>query len=168
MRADNVFPFERRIPPTPPNDFSIPEALGKCRVLMQTLAQYELADDVYEACVATLLINLHDLLQKARGAGHPLTFSEHIDADDEVTNVTELVAKCRNAACHVWHRSNNTSSKLFSFGRVAGYCPRATVIDGIRRGCDFHDDAAIYYGKYRLYLKRHVSRAIDALSVMFS
>lgn len=166
MCADNVFPFERRMPPSPPSDFDSAEALHKCRALMKTLGQYDLPDETYEACVLMLLVNLHDLLQRAKAAGQPVTFTDHIEPDAEVDNVSELVAKSRNAACHVWGRSN-ASSNAFRFNRVAGYCRHATVFDGKTLGCEFHDDVAIYYGKCRLYLNRHAVRALVALADVF-
>jgi hypothetical protein len=167
MCADNVFPFERRVPPSPPRDFDTADALRKCRLLLQTLGRYDLAEESCEACVLMLLVNLHDLLQLARGAGSALTFDEHIDPDAGVANVTELVAKLRNAACHVWGRANS-GYNAFRFHRVAGYCPRATLFQSKPIGCDYHDDMAIYYGTTRLYLKRHATRALDELDRLFA
>ena len=141
MNTDNVFPFERRAPPSPPADFDAGQAIRTCRSLMQSLGQYDLSETVYEACVVMLLVNLHDLLQAARATGRPLVFADYIDPREDASNITELVAKCRNAACHVWTRP--------------------------ALGCDYHDDVAIYYGRYRLYLRRHVLRAVEELAVLF-
>lgn len=167
MCADNVFPFERRVPPGPPSDFDTAGALRKCRALLKTLGRYDLDDEGFEACIVMLLVNLNDLLHGARLAGRPLLFADFIDQDAGVANVTELIAKCRNAACHVWGRANPGFS-AFRFSRVAGYCPRATVVDGKALGCDFHDDVAIYYGSTRFYLHRHAGRAIDELGALFA
>jgi hypothetical protein len=173
MNSDNVFPFERRAPPSPPPDFDAVQAIRTCRSLMQSLGQYDLSETVYEACVVMLLVNLHDLLQAARAGGSPLVFSDYIDPREDASNITELVAKCRNAACHVWTKPASAQSALlqstiYRFYRVAGYCPRATQFDDKVLGCDYHDDVAIYYGRYRLYLKRHVLRAVEELAVLFS
>jgi len=168
MNTDNVFPFERRAPPSPPADFDAGQAIRTCRSLMQSLGQYDLSETVYEACVVMLLVNLHDLLQAARAGGQPLVFSDYIDPKEDASNITELVAKCRNAACHVWPKPAAAQSMVYRFYRVAGYCPRATQLDDKVLGCDYHDDVAIYYGRYRLYLKRHVLRAIDELAGLFN
>ncbi|MEH6435593.1 hypothetical protein [Massilia sp. DD77] len=167
MNTDNVLAFERRAPPSPPADFDAVQAIRTCRSLVQSLGQYDLSEIVYEACVAMLLVNLHDLLQTARAIGKPLVFAEYLDPKEDATNITELVAKCRNAACHVWTKSSATKSTVYRFYRVAGYCPRATVLDDKALGCDYHDDVALYYGRHRLYLKRHVLRAIEELAVVF-
>jgi hypothetical protein len=172
MNTDNVFPFERRAPPSPPADFDAARAIRTCRSLMQSLGQYDLSETVYEACVVMLLVNLHDLLQTARAVGRPLVFADYIDPKEDVANITELVAKCRNAACHVWTKQvpaqPGAPSAIYQFYRVAGYCPRATQFVDKVLGCDYHDDVAIYYGRYRLYLKRHVLRAVEELTVLFS
>lgn len=171
MNTDNVFPFERRAPPSPPADFDAGQAIRTCRSLMQSLGQYDLSETVYEACVLMLLVNLHDLLQTARASGRPLVFGDYIDPKEDASNITELVAKCRNAACHVWTKpaagQSPGQSAGYRFYRVAGYCPRATQLDDKVLGCDYHDDVAIYYGRYRLYLKRHALRAIEELAVLF-
>lgn len=167
MNTDNVFPFERRAPPAPPADFDATASLRTCRSVMQALGQYDLSETVYEACVAMLLVNLHDLLQTARAIGKPLVFAEHIDMKEDAPNITELVARCRNAACHVWTRATASNSTVYRFHRIAGYCPRAMQFDDKTLGCDYHDDVAIYYGRYRLYLRRHAARAIEELTELF-
>jgi hypothetical protein len=166
MSSENVFPFERRAAPTLPKDFEPAQALRRCRALMDTLGHYDLPDETSEACVLMLLVNLNDLLQAAKSAGHPLTFSEHIEPDAEVSDISELITRCRNAACHVWGRSGQ-SFHAFRFYRVVGYCARANVFDGKTLGCEFHDDIAIYYGKCRMYLKRHAARALEVLGEIF-
>jgi hypothetical protein len=167
MPSDNVFPFERRATPAPPRDFDTGGAIAKCRALVRMMGQYDLPDETCEAGALMLLVNLNDLLQAARMAGQALTFIDHIEPDAEVSNITELAAKCRNAACHVWG-STTPGFDAFRFYRISGYCPRATVIDGKTFGCEFHDDMAIYYGKTRIYLKRHAARALDLLDAIFS
>jgi hypothetical protein len=166
MRSDNVFPFERRATPRPPQDFDTAGAIAKCRALVKMMGQYDLPDETCEAGALMLLVNLNDLLQFARTAGQPLTFADHIEADAAVANISELVAKCRNTACHVWGRSSS-GYDAFRFYRVSGYCPRATVFDGKTFGCEFHDDTALYYGKTRIYLKRHIARAVELLGGVF-
>jgi hypothetical protein len=167
MATDNVFPFERRVPPAPPHDLDVPAALARCRAMVATLGRYDLPDEVGEACVIMLLVNLHDLLQRARSLGSPVVFADQVEQNDEIGNITELVAKCRNAACHVWGRASAGGARAFRYNRIAGYCPRAYVIDGKPLGCDYHDDVAIYHGHTRLYLKRHAGRAVDELGRLF-
>lgn len=166
MNHHNVFPFERRAAPSPPTDFDPTQTLRTCRSLMQALAQYDLTEVAYEACITMLLINLHDLLQAARSLGKPVLFSDHIDLQEDASNITELVAKCRNAACHVWIKPASAQASVYRFCRVVGYRPDAGELDGKPLGCDYEDDVAVYYGRYRLYLKRHVRRAIDELALI--
>ncbi|OON63302.1 hypothetical protein B0920_07870 [Massilia sp. KIM] len=168
MSPDNIVPFERRAPPSPPPDFDPVHALRTCRSLMQALGQYELTEVAYEACITMLMINLHDLLQAARTLGKPLVFDEHIDAGEDAANITELVARCRNAACHVWVRPATLPASAYRFRRVRGGAPATPQAGDGYPACAFEDDVALYYGRYRLYLKRHVRRAIEELAPLFA
>lgn len=162
MHNDNVIPFERRTPPAPPADLDIHGALARCRAMLSALTRIDLPDEVAEACVIMLLVNLHDLLQRARALGQPPVL--HDGGDD----VAELVARCRNAACHVWGRASGGGPHAFRFQRITGLCPSAFTVDGKAYGCEYIDDIAIYYGVTRLYLKRHARRALDALESLFT
>lgn len=169
MAQDNVFPFERRVAPPQQHGFEhgfdAPGALARCRAMLEAIAGYGTPEAVAEACVTTLLINLHDLLQRARALGRPLAFADHIDPADGIRDIGELVAVCRNAACHVWGR-RGSDCRVLPFHRIAGYCPRAFTVEGRAYGCSYHDDVALYYGPHRLYLKRHAARAVEELSAL--
>jgi hypothetical protein len=118
---------------------------------------------LHEACFVLLMINLNDLLMKAKKDGRSVSFCDHIESSEKVIDITDLVSKMRNAVCHVNSPLRNVGPAPFSFNRFIGegYADN----DGITLGCEFPDDVAIYYGQYRIYLQRHIGRAIRELSV---
>lgn len=115
-----------------------------------------------------LLVNLSDLAAKAKAEGRRLTFSEDVDITEDINDVTDLISKLRNAACHVRSKSRNIGESAFYFNRFFGYFPKIIEKQGVFYGCDFADDVAVYYGQYRFYLKRHASRAVEELSRIFA
>lgn len=164
MSNSNVFPFERRSPPGPPPGFDGSSALRTCRDLLELVSQPDTTILVCQACFVSLLINLNDLLMKARKDGRPVTFRDHLDALEKVDDVTDLVQKLRNAVCHINSPLRNIGPSPFSFFRFEGRCH--VNANGVRIGCDFDDDIAIYYGQFRIYLRRHIARSIDELSTV--
>jgi hypothetical protein len=51
----------------------------------------------------------------------------------------------------------------FTFNVIAGLAPSAFNLNGVKLGSDFADDIAIYYGEKRIYLRRHLLAALEAV-----
>ncbi|WP_454825348.1 hypothetical protein [Paraburkholderia xenovorans] len=141
----------------------IGEAVSNCKKLFAcgVFSDGGAGSPMFEPAVVFLLINLNDLLQKADDSGHRVTFNDYIGASAGINDVTTLVNKCRNAACHIGSSESNIDTNVFKFTVVVGEVPNAMRIGEHIYGCDFADDIAIFYGKNRLYLRRHAQRALD-------
>jgi hypothetical protein len=111
---------------------------------------------LFKSAVTELLIYIHDMLQKADALGLRVTLAEHLPTWTGVQDVTELIARCRDAACHVSAGQVFFESNKFSFALVVGEVREAVKIEGELRGSDFEDDIALFYGAYRLYLRRNL------------
>lgn len=111
---------------------------------------------LFKSAITELLIYINDMLQKADAMGLRVTLAEHLPDWTSVRDVTELVARCRDAACHVSSGQEFFERNKFSFALVVGLVPEAVQIDGAHRGCDFEDDIAVFFGSYRLYLRRNL------------
>ncbi len=122
---------------------------------------------VFESAVTLLLINLSDLLQKAKADGNRVSFSDDMEVTEAIPDVTELVRTCRNAACHVSSGEHKIDFGKFTFCVASGYGPSAYVINGHTMGCDFADDIAVYYGKNRVYLRRHLLRSFQQVAPLY-
>ncbi|UOK70157.1 hypothetical protein [Ancylobacter polymorphus] len=114
--------------------------------------------------ITFILIHLNDVLQKASKLGRRITFKDDVGRHKDVT---ELIRVARNACCHISSPEHLIDGNKFTFNLIAGICPDAIVIDGRSFGCEYNDDAAIYYGATRVYLKRHIVRAINEVTMVF-
>ncbi|TAJ55812.1 MAG: hypothetical protein EPN60_00825 [Nevskiaceae bacterium] len=111
---------------------------------------------LFKSAIIELLIYINDMLEKADAMGLRVTLTEHLPGWTSVRDVTELVARCRDAACHVSAGQEFFERNKFSFALVVGLVPEAVQIDDALRGCDFEDDIAVFFGAYRLYLRRNL------------
>lgn len=106
-----------------------------------------------------LMICLHDLLQKCNAENVRITFTDHMDVTSDISDITDLVAKIRNAVCHITSELHMASDNVrFSFNVAYGQVNVAQIGD-IKLKSDFPDDVAFFFGTLRIYLKRHIIRA---------
>ena len=122
---------------------------------------------LFESAVTLLLVHLNDLLQKAKLDGQRIDFADDMEVPEAMVDVTDLVRACRNAACHVTSGEHKIDSGKFTFCVTSGYGPNAFVINGQEMGCDYADDIAIYYGRNRIYLKRHLLRSFELVAQIY-
>jgi hypothetical protein len=107
-----------------------------------------------------LVICLRDLLHKADKYSKRIDFTEDILQNEYVKDVTDAVTAIRNACCHIdsFNRNfddfGNRGAYIVLFGRG-----RLVTFGDLQVRNDYDDDVAFYYGKNRLYLKRHIIRA---------
>ncbi|MHB2264278.1 hypothetical protein [Aliihoeflea sp. PC F10.4] len=120
-----------------------------------------------EAALALLLINLKDALITLKAMGHPITFTDDIS---DGKNITDLIATMRNTICHIgspqrlFDAARNNS---LTFGRVHG----AGILlktETLEIGSPYSDDVAFFYGPHRIFLVRHIYRAIREADKAFA
>ncbi|WP_343661113.1 hypothetical protein [Ralstonia sp.] len=117
---------------------------------------------LYEASVTQLLIWLNDLLQRADDDGKRIKFTD--DIAPAIGDVTDLISKLRNAACHIRSKNSDVALNTVRFCVVHGKRPKSMVIRDVVLGCDYEDDSAVFFGQYRLYMRRHALRAVEELA----
>lgn len=141
--------------------------LYKCGQLFESTIfdSRHVADPLFEPAVTQLLIWLHDLLQRADDLDARVSFRD--DIADAHGDVTDLISKMRNAACHIRSKNGALDFGVFRFAVICGEHRTALVIDGQATGSEYPDDIAVFYGPYRMYLKRHAARAVEALGAIF-
>lgn len=122
---------------------------------------------LFEPAVTFVVIHLSDLLQKANFDGRRVSFADDMVVSDSVSDVTELLRVCRNAVCHIPSGEHLIDIGKFSFCGVAGNHPEAFLMNETTYGCDFEDDIAVFFGGTRLYLRRHVMRALDEITEIY-
>jgi hypothetical protein len=142
--------------------FEMSAAYGSIRKVVESNVLNHPSHPLFEAGVTSLFINLNDLLQKAKAAERRITFTEDVLVPgEEDADVTDLINKARNAACHLTSAVQSVGWGRMRMNVMAGYCPRAIVTPTDTYGCDYEDDVAIQYGPIRVYLRRHALRALE-------
>ena len=117
-----------------------------------------------------ILIRLNDVLQKLNTNNSRITWNDDVKTDEGINDITDLVNKLRNAACHIDSGENYTGNGTikFVFNRISGKIPNAVQLGNIILGNEYRDDIAFYYGDKRIYLRRHVERLLKELPLEIS
>lgn len=145
----------------------IQTSIRKCQEIFSSgiFSSSGISNPLFEPAVVTLLINLNDLLGKSNKDEMRVAFDEHVELTEKIKDVTDLVRECRNAACHIGSGEHVFEGLgKFTFNVVSGLSPNAFNLNGVKLGCDFADDIAIYYGEKRVYLRRHLLIALEAVT----
>jgi hypothetical protein len=109
-----------------------------------------------------LVICLRDLLHKAEQYATRVAFTDDILTNEYVKDVTGAITAVRDGCCHInsfkhlFDDRGNRGSYLVAYGKV-----NLMKIDDLELKSDYADDMAVFYGKNRLYLKRHIIRAFE-------
>jgi hypothetical protein len=109
------------------------------------------------AGLTLLLINLSDLLQRVSMVAVRVSFS---DETAPCKDVTELILKMRNAACHVNSQGELDYRTTIRLG-IMGPLTKQEFAGGGSMENPHDDDIAFYIGKHRAYLRRHLIRAFN-------
>lgn len=131
------------------------------------LSANAVGDPLFRAAVTQTLIYLNDLLQKAKDDGNEIAFSDHINITEKVKNITDLVRQGRNAASHMNTGLNDVDFGRFQFGVSAGRGAMMQVDGQARMENEFDDDIAIFFGDMRIYVERHMRRALREVRTAF-
>ncbi|VVE52234.1 hypothetical protein PMO31116_04733 [Pandoraea morbifera] len=118
----------------------------------------------FKSATIHLLIVLNDLLQKADKVGRRVSFVDDVAPADEINDVTTLINSCRNAACHIPSKEKAFQGNTFDFNVFVGKSPNAVGANGAVFGSDYEDDIAVQFGSRRLYLGRHLLRALNEVT----
>ena len=113
-----------------------------------------------------ILIRLNYLLQELSKKNSRIVWTNDVQTDKNIKDITDLVNNLRNAACHSDSPRNYISNSIikFVFNTFAGKCPNAVQIgQNISLGNEYQDDIAFYYGDKRIYLVRHIKRLLGEL-----
>ena len=123
-----------------------------------------------KAAFVWVLVCLRDLMYKAEKYDSRIGFVDDVittaaNEKPQVRDVTDLIKFVRDAMCHpdIDHHWA-TDKVMLSFNVVYGKSPRPLItIGGNPMGptCDYEDDVAYGFGNQRIYLKRHILRALD-------
>lgn len=109
-----------------------------------------------------LMICLRDLMFKTEKYARKINFEDEIMKNDYVKDVSDAIKAVRDACCHInsfkrnFDENKNRGSFMVAFGKCT-----LMKIDDLELKNEHDDDIAFFYGKNRLYLNRHIIRALN-------
>lgn len=118
-----------------------------------------------ESAFIELMICLRDLMKKAEDHATRISFKDDINTDKDTKDVTDTIRHVRDAICHLnsGKRHVDQNQNKVSFCSMAGKGCMMKIGD-IELKSDYDDEVCFFYGKHRLYLKRHIIRAFSEAS----
>lgn len=133
-------------------------ALRSCIEIVRTSFQSASPSWLREAAFIKLIINLKDALALLNKLENRIYFTNHLPTG---VDITKQVLDIRNAACHVGSATRflDQNCNSLHFGVAIGKSKLMRIGDVILE-CEFEDDVASFYGTLRLFLVRHIHRAI--------
>ena len=135
-------------------------------ILMTNILTTISTSPLVQSAFVDLIICLNDLMQKARLKDLRVTFTDDVVIENNIVNITDLVAVFRGAVCHIPSDSRKVAktSHALVFTRGFGITHIATI-DTIDLIGEYADDIAVFYGHRRIYYKRHILRAFNECKV---
>lgn len=118
-----------------------------------------------ESAFIELMICLRDLMKKVEDHATRISFKDDINTDKDTKDITDTIIHVRNAICHLnsGKRHVDKNKNRVSFCSMTGKGCIMKIGD-IELRSDYDDDICFFYGKHRLYLKRHIIRAFSEAS----
>ncbi len=107
-----------------------------------------------------LMICLRDLMYKTEQYARKINFKDDVMKNEHVNDVSDAIKEVRDACCHIdsFKRNFDENKNRGSFMVAYGKCILMKIGD-LELKNDYEDDIAVFYGKNRLYFKRHIVRA---------
>lgn len=121
-----------------------------------------LGNPLFRSAFIDTLICLRDLMYKTAKYAHRIDFSDDVTVRGDVKDVTSLIKYVRDALCHPdsdnhYVESNNIKA---TFNVMAGKGVLLKIGD-FEQSNPYDDDLCFFFGSQRIFLKRHILRALD-------
>lgn len=153
------------------NDFRfVSDIVGSLREFKQLISSNIFNDPqnpFFKSALIHLLIISRDLTHKSYLKGKTIDFTDDVIITNKVPNVTFLIKYARDAVCHV-DSNNHVLSKenniIFSYNVMHGKGSLAQIGD-LTLSSDYEDDICIFFGEQKIYLVRHIIRAVQEAEI---
>jgi len=108
-------------------------------------------DGAWELAFSEVIMVLDDLLQHCEHSGKRIDFYEEVGVRGKIQDISSLVAWMR--PCLPDHSAVSRLSRYYDSG--VGYFANGSFFD-----CDYDHELAFYIDDQRIYLNRHIKRAL--------
>lgn len=119
------------------------------------------------AAFIDVLIALRDLMYKSEKYSSRIDFSDDVQQQHGISDVSDLIKYVRDALCHPdsqnhYIEKNNIQATFnVAFGKV-----NLLRIGDFEQSSEYPDDICFFFGSQRIYLTRHISRAFEEAKAM--
>lgn len=109
-----------------------------------------------------VMICLRDLMYKTQKYSSRVSFSDDVLIEGRVKDVTDLIEYIRNTICHIDSDNHFIEKDNFKFSFCVSYGKvNIMSIGELKLSSDYEDDLCFFFGKQKIYLKRHIVRAFE-------
>jgi hypothetical protein len=109
-----------------------------------------------------LLIRLRDVMYKTETLASRISFDDDVIKTTQVNDVTDLIKFVRDALCHPESESHFVvPDKIKAAFLVAYGKANLAQFGSIVLKSDYMDDVCFFFGVQKIYLKRHIMRALE-------
>jgi len=137
-------------------------------------------DPLFNYYFVSILPYLTDLLAKAKLVGSRVSFTDDVEVDTKIKDVTSLIFFFKNALCSHPHSASHFADdeKTMKTSLAVCYCPvrmnlieindlTTNTVKTAPMKNDYEDDVSILVGKKTIYLDRHIRRAFNEAKEVF-
>lgn len=121
-----------------------------------------LSHPLRESAFIEVMICLRDLMSKVERYSTRISFSDDLVLRGKTKDITDTITDIRDATCHIdsFKKVADEQQTRVAFCSITGK-GRLLETGGIALQSDYEDDTCFFYGHHRLYLKRHIIRALN-------
>jgi len=118
------------------------------------------SDAVFWAVITRAVILVRDLVAKSEKlARAPITFTDDVIIEGTVKDVSSLITFMRDALCHIESDRHMAAENIQVTLNVAPREGLMFKLDEFEMRNDYDDDIALFVGRQRMYVERHLLRA---------
>ncbi|WP_128543359.1 hypothetical protein [Larkinella soli] len=146
-----------------PLNFTEPEIklrLGRIRTILDSgvLDAPNSPEDGLETAFVEVIDHLDDLLRQSDRMGYRVNFFEEVGVEGRIQDITALVAEVRQKISEF----SGKQTTPFSDPRFHRYQDRGAgyFTNGAFFACDYEGETAFFVDNLRIYLERHIKRAV--------
>lgn len=117
---------------------------------------------LFRAAFIEVLIALRDLMYKSEKYSSRIDFSDDVQQQHGISDVSDLIKYVRDALCHPDSSNHYIEKNIVqatfnvAFGKV-----NLLKIGDFEQVSEYPDDICFFFGSQRIYLQRHVTRAFE-------
>ena len=120
------------------------------------------SNPLQQSAFIDLMICMRDLMHKAEKYTRRIDFKDDVLTSGYVKDVTDAITAVRDACCHIdsFKKSFDENGNRGEYMVAYGKCNLLKIDDFEARG-EYEDDIAVFYGRNRIYIRRHIIRALE-------